>query len=447
MPATIVLLAGAGILAARLQPDLEQNFKDWVTAALVLLAGILSVLWFLLFSRYSRVARLATVLLLALLAVGAKRTVRVDGTVNGTGLPKLSWSWAAAHRVPSTPEPLTVPGANTISLPSAESDSPQFRGPNRDGVIRHVRLARDWTAAPPRQLWRQPVGAGWSAFAVVGGRAYTQEQRGENECVTCYDLVSGHPLWTHSDPARFYQWQGGEGPRATPTAFEGRLFTMGATGFLNCLDPATGKVFWSRNVLEENQLPNLVWGVSDSPLVFDDYVIVTGGLTNSATVLAYRRSNGQPLWRSSAGKASYASPIVATLAGKRVILSANASSLTAHDPATGDQLLNQPWTDDKWPKASQPVVLTDDRVFLSAGYGSGCALFKIQAGADGKFTATQLWKNLHLKTQFNSAAARDGFLYGLDDGLLACVESATGQRKWKDGRFGPAKRDPYRISS
>jgi outer membrane protein assembly factor BamB len=189
-------------------------------------------------------------------------------------------------------------------------------------------------------------------------------------------------------------------------------------------------------VLAENKLPNLLWGISGSPLVFDDSVVVTGGLTNGPTVLAYRASNGEALWQTGTDKASYASPVITALAGRRLILSFNAASLTANDPNMGELLFDYPWSDDKWPKAAQPVVLEGDRIFLSSGYGAGCALLAVKAGAGGKLVASQLWKNLRMKNQFNSVAARDGFLYGLDDGLLACVEIATGERKWKDGRYG-----------
>ena len=188
-------------------------------------------------------------------------------------------------------------------------------------------------------------------------------------------------------------------------------------------------------MLAENKLPNLMWGVSDSPLVFDETVVVTGGLVNDSTVLAYRRSDGKPLWRTGADKASYASPILATLAG------GNGAFLQRRvfDRARSGQRRNpsrRSMDERKWPKASQPVVLDGDRVFLSAGYGSGCLLLQVKADSKGKLAATVLWKNLHMKTQFNSVAARNGFLYGLDDGMLACVEVATGDRKWKEGRYG-----------
>ncbi len=222
--------------------------------------------------------------------------------------------------------------------PRPELNVPQFFGPNRDGIVTNARLSHDWKSAPPQQLWRQPIGAGWSAFAVVGGRAYTQEQRGETECVTCYNLLTGRLIWIHSDPVHFSQWQSGDGPHATPTVYQGNVFTMGATGILNCLDLETGWPLWSHHVLAENDLPNLTWGMSASPLVFDNTVVVTGGQSKGPTVLAYRRSDGKPLWRAGTDKSSYASPILTTLAGWRVILSCNAASLTAHDPASGEIL-------------------------------------------------------------------------------------------------------------
>jgi outer membrane protein assembly factor BamB len=248
--------------------------------------------------------------------------------------------------------------------------------------------------------------------------------------------VTGRPVWAYTYPARFFQWQGGEGPRATPTIDGDRVYAYGATGVLTCLDLATGTKVWSRDVLGENHLENLVWGVSASPLVFEGKVVVTGGETVGPTLFAYDCMSGQPLWKSGTEKASYSSPILATLAGRKVIVSVNAINVTVHDAANGEQLLSVHWTEEKWPKAAQPVILPNDQVFVSAGYGMGAMLFEVKAGDDGKLAATTLWKSLRMKTQFNSAAFRDGYLYGLDDGMMACIDAATGNRKWKDGHYG-----------
>lgn len=434
----MLLVASLAIVVLNLRPDVERNFLSWLTAGIVILTAMLEFFWLVFLSRLRWRTRLISVALV-LVAFGLFRVLlKVDGTVDGRGLPRFVWKWtrhAERPLIAATNAPLAALTNLAVLLPGS-ADVPQFFGPNRDGVVRNANLAHDWNTVAPKQLWRKPVGAGWSAFAVVNGLAYTQEQRGENECVTCYSLSQGELIWVHSNPVHFFQWQGGDGPRATPTVSGGRVYAIGATGILDCLDAATGKLIWTRDVLVENKLPNLTWGVSDSPLVFDDKVVVTGGQTSGPALLAYNNATGQELWRSGTDKASYASPVLATLAGKRMVLSANAASLTAHDPATGEILLNYAWGDDKWPKAAQPVVLDHDRVFLSAGYGVGCVLLEVKPGADGKLVATQLWKNLRLKTQFNSVAVREGFFYGLDDGLLACVEVATGDRKWKDGRYG-----------
>lgn len=315
------------------------------------------------------------------------------------------------------------------------ADVPQFFGPERDGTVPNIGLSKDWQQVAPKQLWRQPVGAGWSAYSVSRGRAYTQEQRGEEELVTCYELLTGKLLWAHADKAHFNQWQGGEGPRATPTVHEGRVYAYGATGILNCLDAITGVPIWRRPVLDENHIANIEWGICASPLLVDDLIVVTGGNTRGPVLFAYHSKTGGPAWIAGNDQASYASPILATLAGKRMILSNNARSLTAHDPASGGILFEHAWGVDKWPKASQPVVISATQVFLSAGYGMGSLLLEVTAAPDGRLTATEVWTSMKMKTQFNSAALHDGHLYGLDDGRLACVEVTQGERLWKEGRF------------
>lgn len=438
IPISLVILAALGILAVQVQPEMERNLKSWAVSAIGLFTSLLMVIWFGLLSRVRWKLRLTTLAFVGLACFCLSKAVRVEGTVDGRGLPRLVWRWTEgpARRYSDRLVTNVIDGAKAGTKIAGASDVPQFFGPNRDGIIHGAKLSRDWSAHPPRELWRQTIGEGWSAFAVVKGKAYTQEQRGTDELITCYELLTGSLVWAHTNQVRFSEWQGGDGPRATPTIDNGKVFAIGGTGILDCLDADDGHRLWTRDVLGENKLPNLIWGISGSPLVFDDLVVVTGGFTNGPTVLAYERFTGKPRWAAGTDKSGYSSPLLATLAGHRVVLSVNASSLTAHEPATGKMLLNHPWAKDNWPKASQPVVLGDDRVFISAGYGTGCEMLKITATGDGGLSAAVLWKNKQMKTQFNSAAVRDGLLYGLDDGLLACVDIATGERKWKDGRYG-----------
>ncbi|TDU62463.1 outer membrane protein assembly factor BamB [Prosthecobacter fusiformis] len=434
---TVVIAAGA-VFYVRSLPEFERNLKGWLSVGIPVLAALFILIWFLLTPRFSGRARLTGLVLILVAGFGLSQAVTVDGTVDGTGLPNLVWKGSVSGRrvekITPTLATETAPVSADPRLAEA-ADVTQFFGPNRDGVITGAGLARDWKTNPPKELWRQPIGLGWSAYAVAQGRAYTQEQREEEELVTCYDLFTGKLIWAHADKTRFSQWQSGDGPHATPTLHEGRLYTYGGTGLLNCLEANTGKLVWQRSVLEENKLANNEWGTSASPLIVDDKVVITGGGTPGPVLYAYHRETGEPVWKAGDDQASYASPILATLVGKRVILSNNARAFTAYDPATGAVLLDHAWGGGNWPKASQPVLLSEDRVFLSAGYGMGCQMLEIKAGAGDALTATVLWTGLKMKTQFNSATVREGHAYGLDDGRLACLDLATGERLWKEGRF------------
>ncbi len=431
----VAVLAAGAIIALRLRTEMETNLKGWATSAVVLFSLILTLFWFLVLSRYTWRTRLAGFAVIAALVFGIKAITRVDGSLSGTGLPNIVWKWTPMHEVTAAP----VKSTELASLPLHTDipDVPQFFGPARDGVVNGAHLNPDWAASPPKLLWKQPVGLGWAAFAVAGGRAFTLEQRGEDELVTCYDVVTGALVWSHAHAkVRFVEWQGGDGPRATPTLSNGRVYALGATGILDCLNAADGRQIWTRNVLTDDQLPNLMWGKSVAPLVFDDKVVVTGGDKVGPCLFAYQRDSGSPLWKAGNDKSSYASPSLVTLAGKRVILSSNAQTFTIHDPVTGKILLDHPWGLPNWPRAAQPTLAPGDKIFLSAGYGMGCLMLQIKAGAEGLLTATELWKSHKMKTQFNSVHVHNGHLYGLDDGALACMNIETGERLWKDGRFG-----------
>jgi outer membrane protein assembly factor BamB len=432
-PLVTIAVGGLAVLGVFLKPEFERNLTWWLVTAISALVIVLNGIWLLVTPRIRGRHRLVGLAVVLVVGIGLKFSLRG----NGTGLPKLAWRWSSERVVLAVP---VGPPKGAVAVDPARlamaTDVPQFFGPTRDGVVRGARLARDWKSHPPRELWRQPIGEGWSAFAVVDGLAYTQEQRGAEELVSCYDLFSGELRWAHADPVRFSQWQSGDGPHATPTVVEGRVYAYGATGLLNCLDALTGAAIWQRSVLEEHQLGNLEWGLSASPLVLGDRVVVSGGKEKGSVLFAYDRLTGAPLWKGGSDSATYASPMAVTLAGREIILSSHARALTAHDPVTGEVLLEYAWGMDKVPKASQPVMVGADRVLVSAGYGMGCLLLQIKPGQSNQLEAEELWSHLRLKTQFNSVAQREGHLYGLDDGRLCCLEVASGERLWKEGRFG-----------
>lgn len=432
IPIAIVILALGTWAYLALQPELERNLRGWATGAIVILSSLLLFLWFLFLGRFHWKTRLIGLLVVAGLWFGGRTTLRVDGTGSGIGLPKFTWKWTQVAKAPN------VTNKQGAEIPEAVADAidvPQFFGPKRDGQAPAINLDPDWESHPPKELWRVPVGDGWSAFAVSGGRAFTMEQLGAEETTLCYDLGTGTTVWTHADQARFEQWQAGIGPHATPAVSGGKVYTYGATGILNCLDALSGKLLWSTSVLETHQIPNLEWGVSASPLVTDGLVIVTGADKSDPMLLAYDSTSGELRWKAGGDKASYAAPLVARLAGRPVIVSNNRTRLTGHDPETGRTLFDFEWQPSQWPRASQPVIIGEDQILLSAGYGLGCSLLKVSPqGSD--LAVEEVWHNLKLKTQFNSAALRDGHVFGLDDGRFACIRVADGERLWKEGRFG-----------
>jgi outer membrane protein assembly factor BamB len=436
MPIATLLLAFTVLFGWWHYPELPVTSRIMYSALTVAVSLLLLLVWFLFFSAFRWRTRLMSLGILALAVFGFSRLVRMDGAINGSGLPRVTWKWTPKNtgNVEQS-EAIAARPAVSADLATASGDYPGFLGSDRSGIVEGVQLERDWSAHPPQLLWRQPVGLGWSSFAIKGSRAVTQEQRGENELVVCYELATGRRLWMHTNHVRFSEKVGGDGPRATPTIAGERVFALGATGILDCLELADGKPIWSHDTLAENHASNLVWGKSSSPLVLDNLVIISGGQTNGPTLLAYQRENGSPVWTAGTDEASYSSPTIATLAGRRQVLSLNAASLTAHDPADGHILWQYPWKG--WePRCAQPVALEGDRVLLSAGFGLGSVLLQVKTDAGGKLSASEAWKNLRLKTQFASAVVRDGYAYGLDEGVLACIDLATGERKWKDGHYG-----------
>jgi outer membrane protein assembly factor BamB len=325
--------------------------------------------------------------------------------------------------------PLTLAAAGPL-------DCPGYRGQRRDGVVKGPPLSRDWKLHPPRVVWRQPVGGGYAAFAVVGNVAVTIEQRRDREAVVCYDTVTGRERWVYDYAASFRRGEDA-GPRATPTIDSGDVFALGATGRLVCLDAVSGRLKWSKEILQNNS--NLTWGMSGSPLVDDHVVVVNPGVQRSDSggraVIAYHRTTGGVVWQAGQTQAGYSSPMLATLAGQSQILLLDGEVLGGYDAATGAQLWQFPWNTQQGINVAQPVVLEGDRVFISSGYGVGCALVQVGT-SDSRWTAEPVWETSAMHCKFTSPVAYQGFVYGLDEGILVCVDVQTGKRRWKEGRYG-----------
>jgi outer membrane protein assembly factor BamB len=368
-----------------------------------------------------------------LLARGDEPTV-IPPAPAATGVAKEPVSTPAAEKPPVTPTASTAveKDAATPPAPAKKAAWPGFRGPERDGIARGSRINTDWTTSPPVQMWRRPIGPGWSSFAVNGDLLYTQEQRGEREIVACYRVSTGEPVWRHSDPVRFYESNGGAGPRATPTLANGRVYAFGATGILNALDAGNGNVLWSHNVATEVDRKVPMWGFSSSPLVIDDVVIVAA----SGTLAAYDTETGKQRWVGPRLLGSYSSPHRATIDGVTQVLLMSGSGVTSIAPASGEILWKHEW--DSGTTIVQPAVMPDGGVLINAiamtgGVGTRRLAVKHDSGGWG---VDERWTSNGLKPYFNDFVVHKGHAYGFDGSILACINLEDGKRMWKGGRYG-----------
>jgi len=391
-------------------------------------------------------------------------------TLDGGGFPRLDFvvggeqqaAEIARHRetqrreaeaTPATASPVAAAGNALVQAeqrvasalesvaPTPEAIAPDapywtdFRGPRRDGHYRERPISTDWPSAGLTPMWKQPVGGGYASFVIAAGRAFTIEQRGQQEVVAAYDVATGLELWTSGWQALFSESLGGDGPRATPTWAEGVVYALGGTGELRALDDTKGRVIWQTNILDDNGARNLEWGMAASPLVVDDTLIVLPGGSNGRSVVAYDRRTGARAWSALDDQQAYSSPMLVTLAGVRQILVFSATRLMGLSPGRGDVLWDYPWRTDFGINASQPLLLGDDRVFLSTGYGTGAAVVEVSA-TDSRFSVREVWRNNRMKNSFTSSVLHEGFVYGLDESILACMDAATGELRWKGGRYG-----------
>jgi outer membrane protein assembly factor BamB len=469
-PGWAILGLGAATIAyLQIVGVVDNGTSNGFTGIAVLALLVLLGLWTAFFSPFSRRTRwwwiASTTAVIALLFA----VFRING-FNGNLMPKLTWRWNPKPDAVLAQSDLDEP-QQTADVQPTSHDYPGFLGANRDAYIPDVHLATDWNAHPPKLLWRHPIGAGYSAFAIVGQAAITLEQRGEQELVTCYDLKTGKLLWHHGIQARHYNEIGGDGPGSTPSIHEGRVYALGGTGILRCLDAATGKAIWIRDVLAdvgttyETDRAGVWWGRSASPLIVDNLVVVPGGgppAGPKVSLVAYNKLTGDIVWKGGQRQVSYSSPSIATYDGVRQIVIVNEDNITAHDPATGNVLWTAPWegSSNSTASASQTVQIADDKFFVSKGYSmGGGAVFEVKreqasSGADQSGGGTQeaaakshdsksdwnvkrLWHNHRvLQTKLDNVIVKDGFVYGLSDGILQCVELSTGKRLWAGDDYG-----------
>lgn len=382
----------------------------------------------------------AGVVAASVVAWGYQTLVRIDG-IDGDLVATTRWRWEPTreqeYMLQLTPVAAAAEGASLRGLTELSvtaGDWPEFRGAQRDGAVRSVRISRDWNANPPRELWRRRVGPGWSSFVTIGDVAFTQEQRGEEEATVALDIASGQELWSHTDQGRFWEVVAGAGPRSTPTFAAGKLYAQGASGTLDCLDAATGKLIWSRDIKADAgvKVPPQ-WGYSSSPLVASGVVVTFAGGKGKGLV-AYDAITGEPKWQ--AGKAShtYSSPQLFTAGGMEQVLMVSDRGLESLELATGKLVWEHPWEIQGMFRVSQPHVV-EDKILLCTGMSNGSKLLSV-AQKDGKWNVSETWFTKEYSPYFNDGVSHEGFLYGFDGPIFMCLDLATGKKQWKKGRYG-----------
>ena len=424
----------------------KQVFK---TIGSTVIGFLLLLIWALFFARFSGITRLKILGCLSL-TIGIFLTCFRFSQFSGNMVPIFEWRWS--QRELPTAKKQQPENLNEKPKPDhlAKLSFSQFLGPNRDCKIPGPELAIDWVKNPPKQLWRQPIGAAWSGFSISGHRAITQEQREENETVTCYHIETGELLWMTENPGHYNTSIAGEGPRATPAIVKNKVFALGAEGTLSCLELTNGKKIWQRNLVSDAELDSdepkdqtgaskprnksKEWGFSSSPLVMDDKVIVSAGGENGKSLIAYDINNGNPIWKGGSSPAGYSSAITVNINKEQQVLIFNHDGLSAHSPENGKVLWTFPWGTST-PHVAVPLIISENKLLVSLGYGNGSKLIELSK-KNGDYSAKALWHSRRMKAKFTNLIFHNNHVFGLDDGIFSCIEIEKGRPKWKDGRYG-----------
>lgn len=437
-----LILLGAGISLAvsamRSREDLTEGALQQLVTFVV--AVLLMALWWLFFSGFRAVIRLGGFVALTALVAALRPLVHTDGT-SGSSMPTLRFGLDDQEVLPITLPELQGEPVESRPLQLAPGDWPAFRGARRDSVARGETLG---TPAGAKLLWKRPVGEGWSSLVLVGDWLFTQEQRGEFECTVAYDAASGEERWVHADEDRYDTYLGGVGPRATPTFSLGVLYTVGSNGRVNALEAHTGRVLWTRDMLEDGGGGLIEFGIACSPLVREDTVYVVPGVnpgggagSAAAGVLAYDRADGTVRWKGGTRPAGYTAPWVGTFDGEEHLLVFGLEGLSGHDLGTGAELWFTPWGNTFKNGSVMPLVV-EGEVLLSVFSNGAKKVAPRRAAGEGApaWEVDERWRQRRFQLKFNGGVKRGDLLVGLDGGILACIDWGTGERYWKEGRHG-----------
>ena len=388
------------------------------------------VVWAVSTRRLSNSLRRASLVATIVLTCAAFLLIRTGG-LTAEFDNDFHWRWTKTPEEQLLVQQRDEPTAPVPALAAVKTgaDWPGFRGANRDGIVRGVRIETDWSKSPPVELWRRPIGPAWSSFAVSGDLFYTQEQRGNEEVVACYNVTTGKPVWRHGDPVRFWESNAGAGPRGTPTLSGGRVYTVGGTGLVNALDATNGKVVWSRNAASDTKSKVPTWGFSSSPLVVGDIVVIA----MSGKLAAYDIATGEPRWFGPDGGWGYSSPHLITINGVPQILLLGSTGAISVSPTDGKQLWQHVLPEGA--RIVQPGVTAEGDVLTHDGESSYMRRIAIAQGPGG-WTSTERWNTVGLNPYFSDFVIHKGHALGFAGSSIACINLADGELKWKGGSFG-----------
>jgi len=306
-------------------------------------------------------------------------------------------------------------------------DWPCYRGPNHNGVSNETDWNSNWAPGGPKVLWEKEIGIGFATTAVAGGRAYNLGNGDKKtETVYCFDAQTGQELWKHSYPCPLLPNSYEGGSLATPTVDGTKVYTLSKIGDLFCLDAATGKVLWHKQLNKDMGFKLPTWHFSSSALIAGDMLLLNMG----AAGLALNKDTGEPLWQNGKGRCGYATPVPFQMDGQPCLAIMGEVTLFAVRQSDGKQLWQYPWKTMYEINAADPVVL-GNQMFITSGYKHGCALLEFNAAG-----AKKVWENKAMAMQINSPVVRDGFVYGFDENVFKCLKLQDGSEQWKDGSLG-----------
>jgi outer membrane protein assembly factor BamB len=333
--------------------------------------------------------------------------------------------------------PLTVASAITFSLAVgsllAVEDWPQWRGPNRDGVSAERGLLKAWPKSGPTLAWRaRGAGDGYSSFAAAGGRLYTMGARGGTEYVMAFDVSNGTKVWETASGSRFRN-ERGDGPRGTPTLDGDRLYALGASGTLSAIEIAFGRVVWKIDVLDQFAGSNIPWGLSESPLVLSDRILVNAG-GRRGSIVALRKTDGALLWRSETDEAGYSSAVAHEIGGIPEAVFFTAERALGVDIRDGRLLWSYDRVSNRTANIATPIV-RGNHVFVSSAYGTGAALLELTPSANG-LSAKQVYFTREMMNHHASSVLIADHLYGFSNAILTAMRFSDGQVAWRDRSVG-----------